>query len=148
VATKDRPDPFPAPDFIFAASHHKDSQRPVETVMSLARKLKLPINDRYDSKLPDAPGKIDDNEKPAKKERMAELRDEIFGSSKYFGKTILVAWRHRTISELAKTLKASKVPAQWEDPVFDRVWQITYDDQGNATFRDRPQRLLLGDAEK
>ena len=35
-----------------------------------------------------------------------------------------------------------------EDTVFDRVWQITYDDQGNATFRDRPQRLLPGDSEK
>jgi hypothetical protein len=148
VASKDRPVPFPTPDFIFAASHHKDSQRPVETVTPLARKLKLTINDRYDSKLPAAPDPNNDKEKAAKKERMQELRDEIFGSPKYFGKTILIAWRHSTISELAKTLKASKVPSKWEDNVFDRIWQITYDDQGNATFRDLPQRLLPGDAEK
>jgi hypothetical protein len=147
VASKDRPDPFPTPDFIFAASHQKDSQRPVETVTPLAKKLKLSIVDRYDSKLTAKADKTDDNKKP-KKEGMVELRDELFGSPKYYGKTILIAWRHTTISELAKTLKASKVPEKWEDKVFDRVWQITYDDQGNATFRDRPQHLLPGDSEK
>jgi hypothetical protein len=144
TASKDRPDPFPMPDFIFAAAHHADSRRPVDTVTPLAGKLKLPINFKYDSKLPAAL----DKEKPAKKEGMRELRDEIFGSPKYCGKTILVAWRHKTIADLATALKASKVPPKWEDNVFDRVWQITYDDQGNATFRDRPQRLLPGDAEK
>jgi hypothetical protein len=136
VPSKERPDPFPTPDFIFAAGHHKDSQRPVETVTPLAKKLKLTIIDRYDSKV------------PPKKEGMMELRDELFGSPKYYGKTILVSWRHSTIGELAKTLKATKVPEKWEDEVFDRVWQISYDNQGNATFRDRPQRLLKGDAEK
>jgi hypothetical protein len=136
VASKDRPDPFPTPDFIFAATHHKDSQRPVETVTPLAMKLKLSIIDRYDNKL------------PPKKEGMAELREEIFGSPRYYGKTILVSWRHSTIPELARTFKAAKVPDKWKDEVFDRVWQIAYDDEGNATFRDRPQRLLPGDADK
>jgi hypothetical protein len=148
AAAKDRPDPFPAPDFIFAATRHKDSDRPVETVTPLAKKLKLTVNDSYDSKLAAAPDKKDDKEKPAKKPGMAELRDELFGTPKYVGKTILVAWRHSTLPELAKTLKAGKVPEKWDDNVFDRVWQITYDDQGNATFRDRPQRLLPGDSEK
>jgi hypothetical protein len=148
VASKARPDPFPTPDFIIAASHHKDSQRPVETVAPLAKKLKLTIIDRYDSKLLVTPGKDHDKEKPANQAGMAELRNELFSSSQYFGKTILVSWRHSTLPELAKVLKGSKVPEKWEDAVFDRVWQITYDDQGNTTFRDRPQRLLPGDAEK
>jgi hypothetical protein len=146
VASRDRPDPFPTPDFLFAARHHKDSQRPVETLSPLAQKFKLAINDRYDNKLPGLRTN-GDKEKPAKP-GMAELRAEIFGSPKYFGKTILVAWRHSTISQLAKALHASKVPPLWEDRVFDRVWQLSYDDQGNTTFRDRPQRLLPGDAEK
>ena len=148
VASQDRPDPFPAPDFIFAASNENDSQRPIETVTPLARRLKLPINDTYESKLPAALRPDDGNGKTAKGPGMLGLRDDLFGQPKYFGKTILVSWRHSTIPELAKTLKASKVPAKWEDNVFDRVWQITYDDQGNASFRDRPQRLLPGDAEK
>ena len=119
----------------------------METVKLLAQELKLPIIDRFDSKLPDATQVGGDTEK-AKKEGMAELRDELFGSPKYYGKTILVSWRHGTIPKLAQTLKASHVPEKWEDAVFDRVWQINYDDQGNATFRDRPQHLLPGDAEK
>jgi hypothetical protein len=143
VATKNRPEPFPTPDFIFAACHHKDSQRPIETVTPLAKKLKLTVNDNFDSKLP-APDKKDD----MKKAGAAELRDELFGSTKYYGKTILVSWRHSTLPDLARTLKANKVPEKWEDKVFDRVWQIDYDDQGNTTFRDLPQRLLPGDSEK
>jgi hypothetical protein len=145
IASKERPEPFPAPDFLFAASHHKDSQRPVETLTPLSRKLMLAINDRFDNKLPTT-GQND--EKPAKKPGMAELRDELFGSPKYAGKTILISWRHSTLAALAKTLGASNVPEKWEDEVFDRVWQISYDDQGQATFRNRPQRLLPGDAEK
>src|SRR5437016_5520604 len=39
----DRPEPFPTPDYVFAASHHKDSQRPVDTVTPFAKKLKLAI---------------------------------------------------------------------------------------------------------
>jgi hypothetical protein len=147
VASNNRPDPFPAPDFIFAASNKKDSHRPLETASPLAMKLKLPINHMYDSKLPAA---LNDNgsDKTARKQGMLGLRDELFAESKYFGKTILVSWRHSTIPELAKTLKANKPPAKWEDNVFDQVWQITYDDQGKATLLDRPQQLLPGDTEK
>ena len=50
-AAPDRPDPFPTPDFLFAACEHEDSRRPVETVTPVARKLKLAIDDRYDNKL-------------------------------------------------------------------------------------------------
>jgi hypothetical protein len=115
----------------------------VETVTPLAKKLKLTINQSYDSKLPAALKK-----EPGKGSSMLELRDEIFGNEKYFGKTILISWRHGTICELAKTFKANNAPAKWDDNVFDRVWHITYDDKGSAVFRDRPQRLFPGDAEK
>ncbi len=146
VASKSRPDPLPTPDFIFAAKNDKSSYRPVETVTPYAMKLKASINSRYSSKLPGSVSKK--GEKLPDGESMLGLRDEVFGDAKYAGKAILVAWRHSTISELAKTLKATKVPAKWEDKVFDRVWQIRYDESGNATFVDRPQRLLPGDAEK
>jgi hypothetical protein len=41
-----------------------------------------------------------------------------------------------------------QVPKHWDQGVFDRVWQITFDDQGKATFADRPQNLLSGDHEQ
>jgi hypothetical protein len=144
VTAPGRPDPFPRPDFIFAACDHKDSHRPIETVTPLAKKLKLTVDTRFDNKLP-APA--DKGDAP-KKAGMAELRDELFGTPKYAGKTVLVSWRHSTLPALAGTLKAGKVPEKWGDEVFDRVWQISYDETGAATFRDRPQRLLPGDSEK
>jgi hypothetical protein len=138
-ASKERAKPFPTPDFILAAANDKSSQRPLETVTPLAKTLKLTIHEKFESKLP---VKADD------KTGMHRLRDEIFGDSKYFGKTILVAWRHKSLPELARTLKATNAPTKWEENAFDRVWQITYDDQGNAAFVNLPQRLLPGDAEK
>src|SRR5262245_45266907 len=45
--TADRPDPLPTPDFIFATKPTKHSNRPVETVMPLAKALKLEVNAEY-----------------------------------------------------------------------------------------------------
>jgi hypothetical protein len=140
--SKERPEPFPSPDFIFAASNDNSSYRPVETVTPLAKRLKLTIHDKFDSKLPNADSS---NKTPA---GTIGLRDELFGNSKYAAKTILVSWRHKSLPALAKALKAADAPATWEDKVFDRVWQIEYDDKGMATFRDRPQMLLPGDSQK
>jgi len=50
--------------------------------------------------------------------------------------------------ELAKLLHATGYPVEVYGKVFDRVWQITYDDKGHTTFTDRPQRLLPGDSKK
>src|SRR5262245_1770812 len=44
-----RPDPFPTPDFIFAARRSKHSDRSVETVTPLAKGLKLVVNDKYEN---------------------------------------------------------------------------------------------------
>ncbi len=131
-ASKDRAEPLPKPDYIFAAHVSKKSDRPVETVTPLAKKLNLELDSRFDSKPAGA----------------VELKKELFGSEKYFGKTILVSWRHNAIPQLAETLGAHDVPAKWSDDVFDRVWQLSYDDQGHVTFRDRPQRLFPTDSEK
>ena len=63
--SKERPDPFPTPDVIFAASPSKDSNRPIETVTPLAKKLKkLTIGDKYTSKVTAA--SPDDKDKTAK----------------------------------------------------------------------------------
>jgi hypothetical protein len=141
-ASKTRPMPFPRPDFIFAAKNSTNSQRPLETIQPLAKKLGFPIDQKYDSKRPK------DTEEKGEKENMIGLRAEIFGMPKYRGKTILVSWRHSTIPDLAKTLGAKDAPSKWADEVYDRVWQLNYDDVGNVVFLDLPQRLLPGDSEK
>jgi broad specificity phosphatase PhoE len=130
------PAPFPIPDFIIAAHDSKDSQRPRQTVTPLAMYLKLPLDDTYYSSA------------KAGKKGAAELRDELFKNPKYAGKTVLISWRHSKLPDLARVLKADNAPETWGDNVYDRVWQINYDDTGKATFVDRPQRLMPKDAEK
>jgi len=139
VKSEKRPDPLPIPDFIFAAHDSKNSQRPRETVIHLAKHFKLPIDDNYHSTAP---------AKDPKAKGAAELRDELFKDPKYAGKTILISWRHGVLPELARTLKATNAPAKWGDEVYDRVWRITYDASGKAEFVDLPQRLMPGDAVK
>ncbi len=126
--TDARPNPFPTPDFIFAASNSKHSHRSLETVTPLAKSLNLHIDDKY----PD-----DD---------FAQLADHILHKSKYEGKVVLICWHHGKLPELAHALKAADAPDHFKGSEFDRVWQITYDNQGKATFVNRPQRLLPGDA--
>jgi hypothetical protein len=52
------------------------------------------------------------------------------------------------IPKLAQDLRATDAPDSWKGSVFDRVWQITYDEQGKATIENRPQQLLSGDSDK
>lgn len=143
IKSNKRPDPFPTPEFIFATHEGESSHRPVETVTPLAQRLKLAINEEYHNTL----------EAVVKKKQVHKgiknLRDDIFGNAKFAGKTILICWHHGTIPELAHALKASKAPDKWDgSEMFDRVWQITYSDKGEATFVDRPQQLMPGDAQK
>jgi hypothetical protein len=138
-----RPDPFPVPDFIFATHNGENSHRPVETVTPLSLKLKLAINEEYHNAL------LAVVKKGKTAKGINNMRDEILGSPKYAGKTVLIAWHHGKIPEVAHVLKATQAPAKWDgSEVFDRVWQISYDGQGAATFVDRPQNLLPGDSEK
>jgi len=129
-ASAKRPDPFPKPDFIFAARNSSQSERSVETVTPLPEKLKLSVNAAYHN---------DD---------FARLARDLRRDPKYAGKTILICWHHGTAPLLARALKAADAPTAWRGSAFDRVWQIDYDATGKATFRDRPQQLLAGDSAK
>ena len=129
-ASKTRPEPFPTPDFIFAASNSKNSERPLETVTPLAKHLKLTVNASFN------------DEEPAK------IVHELFENPKYAGKTVLIAWRHGKIIPLVKELKVTDAPDHWKETVFDRVWQIGFDEHGKTTFRDLPQNLMLHDSAK
>lgn len=124
------PKPFPVPDDVFATAATKHSKRPIETVKLLVDLLRLPFNKEYAD---------DDFKKVAK---------DIFHSKKYEGKTILICWHHGKIPELARALKVADAPGKWKDEVFDRVWQITYDATGKATFSDLPEHVLASDSSK
>jgi hypothetical protein len=143
-AAPDRPTPFPVPDFIFAAANSANSHRPVETVIPLAKKLRLTIDQSYESKRSSNP----DAKRTERINGMLALRSMLFGDAKYAGKTILISWRHSSIPDLARTLGAKDVPSTWPDECYDRVWQITFREGELADFRNHPQRLLPGDSPK
>lgn len=123
-----RPDPFPTPDFIFATAASKHSNRPVETVTPLAKKLNLAINSTF----------ADDD--------YPRLVKELYSNPKYAGKTVLICWHHGTIPELATALGTTDVPKKWDGHVFNRVWVVTYDEAGKPkALVQRPQALMPGD---
>jgi broad specificity phosphatase PhoE len=124
-----RTDAFPKPDFIFATADTKHSHRPSETAAPLGSALGIKVDTRFG----------DGDVKP--------LARELLGRRTYEGKTVLVVWHQGTIPELAKALGADP-PRGWKDSVFDRVWDITYDQHGKASLADRPQRLMRGDSER
>jgi hypothetical protein len=135
-----KPAPYPTPDFLFATKQSSKSNRPVETVQPLSRALgNMPLHDKHADK------------------DFQPLVNHVFGDAKYAGKTVLICWHHGKMRKLALAIckKAKngnqlrdRVPERWDDKVFDRVWQFTFDDRGGATFADQPQRLLFGDSAK
>jgi hypothetical protein len=135
-----KPARFPTPDFLFATKKSHKSDRPAETVRPLAKALgDMHIHDQH----------ADDD--------FQAVVDHVFGDAKYVGKTVLICWHHGKIPKLARAVSEqaknkgdlrARVPKRWDDKVFDRVWQFTFDGQGGAKFADRPQRLLYGDSPK
>jgi hypothetical protein len=126
VTSARRPVSFPTPDAIFAVSY---APRCVQTVKPLAAKLRLPIQTKF-------------------QDNAYGLAREIRQNPAYTGKTVLVCWSHRAIPQLARALGAGDANSEWDDSVFDRVWQIRYDDVGQVEFSDLPQRVLQYDAER
>jgi broad specificity phosphatase PhoE len=123
------PEHFPKPDFLFATKRSAHSNRPVETIEPLSKAMHLPIDDNFADA--DVTG----------------IAHEVLTNAKYDGATILIAWHHEKIPDLAKALGVTNAPDSWKAEVFDRVWEITYDN-GKATFVDMPQKAMAGDAEK
>ena len=127
--TKLRPDPFPVPDIIFAAKSSKQSQRPLETVAALARTLRVTVNADYDDE-----------------EDVDRLAADLLSNRQLVGKTVLICWRQESLPDLARKFGAADAPKNWKGEVFDRVWQISYRQDGQVKFQDRPQSLLPGDS--
>ncbi|HEY2588587.1 MAG TPA: histidine phosphatase family protein [Tepidisphaeraceae bacterium] len=120
---------FPRPDFILATARSKNSNRPVETVEPLAKSLHL---------------RIEAGHKNAEFEAVAH---DVLADPRFAGKVVLICWHHGKIPDLARALGAAEAPAKWDPNVFDRVWEIDYDN-GAAKWHDRPEQMLPGDSTK
>ena len=114
------------PDVLVATSA-ASSQRPIQTLTPLARRMGLELHHAYAG------------------EQYRQLAKRLLIGREYAGQIVLICWRHTTLPFLASSLGAVAAPREWDKHVFDRIWRIDYV-AGAATFRDLPQRLLPGDS--
>jgi hypothetical protein len=117
----------PAAIYAVQSSDQNPSQRPVETVQSLADKLKITLNTKY----------VQDNYK--------KMVDEIKSDPTYHGKTVLICWEHTVIPEIARAFGALQTPGRWSSEAYDRVWKINFNTSGRASFENLAQKLMYGD---
>jgi len=120
---------FPRPDYLIATKRSKSSNRPAETITPLSKALNEPIEATF---------KDDDFE---------QVAHEVLSNPKFSNKVVLIAWHHGKIPELAKALGVKDAPDKWDSNVFDRVWEITYED-GVATWKNLPENALPGDSKE
>jgi hypothetical protein len=131
---------FPVPNFLFATQQSKNSNRPVETITPLSEALASLNNPGINSKIhhhyPDASYK--------------ELAKEILNTPQtYGGQVILICWHHGKAPNLAEHLGVSQSQIApwkpWKPEIFDLIFQITWDDSGQANLEVGYQQLLFND---
>lgn len=96
---------------ILIASHptHKGhGQRPRETLVPVASKLKLEIDTPFESK------------------DYARLAQVLFTDARYQGKIVVICWVHEHLPALAGALGVTPEPPKWKDSDYDTAYVITY----------------------
>ena len=66
-----------------------------------------------------------------------QLAKELLSDPKYAGKTVLISWHHATSPTWHMRWSEGRAK-KWDDEVFDRVWQPTYE-KGVPSWKDEPE---------
>jgi len=106
------------------------SIRAVETMFPTGQALHVPLKNNYF------------------REDIDGLAHALLNPKKYNGGTVIVCWEHNQIPEMLKALGWTEGPPRWRDQDYDRLWILDLEAGKPVRFRDLPQRLLPGDAEK
>jgi hypothetical protein len=120
---------FGLPSSLFALKYipGSNTQRCIETLVPLAKKLNLAI------------------QIPFENGQTPELAQLILTDPKYDGKTVMIAWVHSEIVSLTLALKAQPPVSQWNKTVFDHMWMIDYNSDGDSQLTVVHEDLLPGD---
>jgi broad specificity phosphatase PhoE len=112
------------PNFIFAS--HSSSDRPLSTVLPLARKLNIEVNLEY--------GKGDES--------------SLCEAAKACSGVVLISWQHDYMASIANgILNSNSIALQtWPKDRFDLIWIFDLDQTGRYQFKQLPQCLLPGDS--
>lgn len=119
-----------APKFLIAASPEKNNDLYVKFLNPFSKLLEIDTNDKYSL---------------GKEDTLAQF---ILNDTSLEGQTVFIAWAPEKIDALLKTLKINEVQTKWSQDIFDRIYVISYDTNGNASITDQPQRLLFDDQAK
>jgi len=119
------PKRFGRPDFLFAAAPSTYSNRPVETLLPLAKTQCLELRD-----------KIADQDYPV-------LANDLLAKAKYKDAAVVVCWHHGHIPDFALELgvdpKAilaapTMIGMHWNPEVFNLFWEIVFPKSDSATL--------------
>jgi len=116
------------PQFLYASKpvKRRGSNRPLETIMPLAEKLRIEINAEY------------------RRSEFESMLDEVFTHKG----VVLICWQREYIPEIASyILNSDKIaPAEWPEDRFDMFWVFDLESStGKYKFKQVPQRLLSDD---
>lgn len=119
------------PSFLFAAGQKKStsSLRSFQTLVPLSQELNLQINASFE------------------KDQTQKLAQLLLTNKQYDQKVIMIAWSHKFIKDLVKSLGYSKAK-DWPSKTFDRLWVLNYNGQKNIKFQDLPQKLFPDDSRR
>jgi hypothetical protein len=72
---------------------------------------------------------------------------EVAASAVARGGTVLIAWSHERLPDIAKHIPGGDVtaPRDWPDDCYDVVWVFDLGADGRYSFQQVPQALLAGD---
>lgn len=114
------PQRFPSIRYLFAAEPTDKSERSKLTLEPVAERLALSV------------------ETPYKNKDYDKLARELLHEGRYAGRTVVIAWNHSNLPELARALGV-KDPQTWPSDTYDRLWQIGYDSHGQASLQTLSQ---------
>jgi phosphohistidine phosphatase SixA len=113
-----------------AAVYSAPMTRAIQTVKPLAESMKIAIVDKFSNS------------------QIQPLVSDVLNNPDYEGKMVVICWSHKDMPRMASLLGAKKPPKTWSEEAHDRLWVLNYDEEGNVTFKDLPQKLLYGDSPK
>jgi hypothetical protein len=113
------PKRFGLPDMIFAASPTGASVRAYLTMRPLSDSISVRIDGSY------------------KARDFGALAYKLLADPACVGKTIVVCWTHTELPALASSLHAplADFPEQWDDTVFDLIFQLVYKGGGRPKVK-------------
>jgi hypothetical protein len=105
-----------------------DSNKPYETLIPISEYVQTPIISFYT------------------KNHLNQLIDSIINDPTNDNKLAILGLTNDLIPKVTQYLKVKDAPDTWSSDIYDRLWVLTFNDDGNITFENKPQALLYGDS--